>query len=101
MPHELDEAALMPQRTRVISQNQRRAYAAFTTLVALSFSVTLLLALFTPSGFAKTPTCSPIGGAILTNLGGFGQIDGTPTTMGLATGDLKGAVGVTDSQRQR
>src|ERR1700751_5109309 len=45
-------------------------------------------------GFAKTPTCSSIGGAILTNVGGFGQIDGSPTTMGVATGDLKGAIGV-------
>ena len=25
---------------------------------------------------------------------GFGQIDGTPTTLGVATGDLKGALGV-------
>lgn len=58
-----------------------------------AFSATLLLT-FTASGFAKSPTCTPIGGAILTNLGGFGQIDGAPTTMGMATGDLKGAVGV-------
>jgi hypothetical protein len=53
-----------------------------------------LLASFVPNGFAKAPTCSAIGGAILTNLGGFGQIDGTPTTLGIATGDLKGALGV-------
>lgn len=44
-----------------------------------AFVVTLLLT-FTVNGFAKSPTCSPIGGAIITNLGGFGQIDGTPTT---------------------
>lgn len=56
--------------------------------------VGLLLALFTASGFAKTPTCSNLGGAILTNVGGFGLIDGSPTTMGVATGDLKGAIGV-------
>src|ERR1700751_4848769 len=57
-------------------------------------SVTLLPALLTVSGFAKTPTCSDVGGAILTNVGGFGQIDGSATTMGVATGDLKGAIGV-------
>lgn len=56
------------------------------------FSLALLLALFTASGFAKT--CSAVGGAILTNLGGFGVIDGSPTTLGVATGDLKGALGV-------
>jgi hypothetical protein len=27
-------------------------------------------------------------------VGGFGLIDGSPTTMGVATGDLKGAIGV-------
>jgi hypothetical protein len=58
-----------------------------------AFGVTLLLT-FTVNGFAKSPSCSPIGGAIITNLGGFGQIDGTPTTLGVATGDLKGALGV-------
>ena len=55
-------------------------------------SLALLLALVNGSGFAKT--CSAVGGAILTNLGGFGLIDGTPTTLGVATGDLKGALGV-------
>ena len=56
------------------------------------FRLALLLALFTASGFAKT--CSAVGGAILTNLGGFGLIDGGPTTLGVATGDLRGALGV-------
>jgi hypothetical protein len=56
------------------------------------FSVVLLVALFATSAFAKT--CSAVGGAILTNLGGFGVIDGSPTTLGVATGDLKGALGV-------
>ena len=56
------------------------------------FSIALLLTLFTTSGFAKT--CSAVGGAILTDLGGFGLIDGSPTTLGVATGDLKGALGV-------
>ncbi len=45
-------------------------------------------------GFAENPHCSQIGGMILTNLGGFGVIDGQPTTLGVATGDLKGALGV-------
>lgn len=58
------------------------------------FSVGLLLASFTTMGFAGNPNCSKVGGAILTNVGGFGQIDGSPTTMGVATGDLKGAIGV-------
>jgi hypothetical protein len=57
-------------------------------------SVALLPALLTVNGFARAPTCSDVGGAILTNVGGFGQIDGHPTTMGVATGDLKGAIGV-------
>ena len=36
------------------------------------FSIALLLALFSANGFAKT--CSAVGGAILTNLGGFMSI---------------------------
>jgi hypothetical protein len=58
------------------------------------FAVGLLLAAFTNSGFAADPHCSKIGGAILTNLGGFGVVDGQPTTLGVATGDLQGALGV-------
>jgi hypothetical protein len=67
-----------------------------TTTRFFSFvsSVALLPALLTVNGFAKTPTCSDVGGTILTNIGGFGQIDGNPTTLGVATGDLKGALGV-------
>ena len=57
-------------------------------------SVGLVLGLITGSGFAGNPHCSDVGGAILTNLGGFGSIDGLPTTLGVATGDLKGALGV-------
>jgi hypothetical protein len=56
------------------------------------FSVVLLAAIFATGAFAKD--CSTVGGAILTNLGGFGVIDGSPTTLGVATGDLKGALGV-------
>ena len=55
-------------------------------------SVVLVVALFASSAFAKT--CSAVGGAILTDLGGFGVIDSSPTTLGVATGDLKGALGV-------
>jgi hypothetical protein len=50
--------------------------------------------LFTTNGFAANPHCTDLGGVILTNVGGFGQIDGSPTTMGVATGDLKGAIGI-------
>lgn len=57
-------------------------------------SLGLSLALFTTNGFAANPHCTDLGGAILTNVGGFGQIDGSPTTMGVATGDLKGAIGI-------
>ena len=67
-------------------------------LAARSFHFTvglvLLLALSTTTAFAAKPHCSQIGGMILTNLGGFGVIDGQPTTLGVATGDLKGALGV-------
>jgi hypothetical protein len=38
----------------------------------------------------KKGHCVPVGGAFLTNLGGFGD----NTTLGVATGDLKGALGV-------
>ena len=56
------------------------------------FTVLLLSVLFSTVSLAKN--CTAIGGAILTNLGGFGVIDGSPTTLGVATGDLKGALGV-------
>jgi len=56
--------------------------------------VGVLLASFTTNGFAANPHCTDLGGVILTNVGGFGQIDGSPTTMGVATGDLKGAIGI-------
>lgn len=61
---------------------------------SFAWSMTLLLTLLSVKGFAKDPVCTDIGGAILTNVGGFGTIDGNTTTMGVATGDLKGAVGV-------
>lgn len=59
------------------------------------FALTIaVMAFLTTNVFAQNPHCSNVGGAILTNVGGFGQIDGTLTTMGVATGDLKGAIGV-------
>jgi hypothetical protein len=60
----------------------------------LVLSAGLLLAWLTVSGFAQTQHCTAVGGAILTNLGGFGVINGSPTTLGVATGDFKGALGV-------
>jgi hypothetical protein len=60
----------------------------------LVLSAGLLLASLTVNGFAQNPHCTVVGGAILTDLGGFGVIDGSPTTLGVATGDFKGALGV-------
>src|SRR5215472_3220630 len=65
--------------------------ARYSALAGPLFVLVMLLA---GSSFAKTPQCTQVGGAILTNLGGFGEIDGSPTTLGVATGDLKGALGV-------
>src|SRR5690348_2460721 len=65
-----------------------------TRVFAFLFSLGLLIGAVSPRGFAQNPHCTTVGGAILTNLGGFGVIDGTPTTLGVATGDLKGALGV-------
>ena len=59
-----------------------------------TLGVGLLLASFITQGFAANPHCTDLGGVILTNVGGFGQIDGSPTTMGVATRDLKGAIGI-------
>ncbi len=59
-----------------------------------ALGIALVLSLFTVDGFAGNPHCSDVGGVILTNVGGFGLIDGMPTTMGTATGDLRGALGV-------
>lgn len=69
--------------------------------VSLSSLLLLLLAIGVTSGshqaFAAPlqsgvvgSHCVPIGGAALTNLGGFGP----NTTLGIATGDLRGALGV-------
>ena len=65
-----------------------------TRVLAFVFSLGLLIGFLSPRGFAQNPHCTTVGGAIVTNLGGFGVIDGRPTTLGVATGDLKGALGV-------
>lgn len=65
-----------------------------TRWFSLVFTVGLLLACLATTAFAANPHCSDVGGVVLTNVGGFGEIDGSPTTMGVATGDLKGAIGV-------
>src|SRR5437868_14268456 len=68
----------------------RRTISCFGAVMSLTL---LLVSLATPA-FPKNPNCSDVGGAILTNVGGFGQIDSHLTTLGIATGDLKGAIGV-------
>ena len=67
---------------------RRTGYLSFT------LSLGVLLASFTATGLAANPHCTTVGGAILTNVGGFGTIDGALTTLGVATGELKGALGV-------
>ena len=68
----------------------RRVTRVFSFVLGLG----LLIGSWSISGFAQNPHCTNLGGAILTNVGGFGQIDGSPTTMGVANGDLRGAIGV-------
>jgi hypothetical protein len=75
--------------------NKKESYMRSTTRSFQIFFLSIsLLALLTGNAFAKSPSCSEVGGALLTNVGGFGQIDGHLTTLGVATGDLKGALGV-------
>lgn len=62
--------------------------------LTIVLSAGLSLASLTVNGFAQNPHCTSVGGMILTNLGGFGVINGNPTTLGVATGDLRGALGV-------
>ena len=50
----------------------------------------LCVVLFIGSAWADPKHCAPVGGAFMTNLGGFGD----NTTLGVITGDIKGAVGV-------
>jgi hypothetical protein len=70
----------------------------FAGVASVLFSVVLLLSFASASGNPKALTpaarpdsdrhCVPIGGTVMTN---FGAIDAS-TTMGTATGDLRGAV---------
>jgi hypothetical protein len=50
----------------------------------------LCVVLLVSSALAAPKHCAPVGGAFITNLGGFGE----NTTLGVITGDIKGAVGV-------
>jgi hypothetical protein len=55
-------------------------------MVAGCFCVVLLIS----SAWADPKHCAPVGGAFMTNLVGFGD----NTTLGVITGDIRGAVGV-------
>lgn len=55
------------------------------------FTATILVLLSATAAAADKKGCQSIGGMLLTNLGAIDQ----NTTMGPATGDLKGAVGAT------
>jgi hypothetical protein len=50
----------------------------------------LCVVLLIGSALAAPKHCAPVGGTFLTNVGGFGD----NTTLGVITGDIKGAVGV-------
>jgi hypothetical protein len=50
----------------------------------------LCVLLLVTSALAAPKHCAPVGGAFMTNIGGFGA----NTTLGVITGDIKGAVGV-------
>lgn len=54
-------------------------------------SVLAAMMVLVASGTAQTKHCTPAGGMLMTNLGAVDPA----TTMGVATGDLKGAVGAT------
>ena len=56
-----------------------------------ALSVALSAMLFAASAGAQSKSCHPAGGMLMTDLG---AVDAN-TTMGIATGDLKGAVGAT------
>jgi hypothetical protein len=62
----------------------RRLASVLSALLVLTAAATA------QSATAQSKKCTPIGGVILTNLG----VPDANSTMGYATGDLKGAVGV-------
>jgi len=59
--------------------------------VRTAASVLAVLVILTAAATSQSKKCTPIGGAILTDVG----VPDANSTMGYATGDLKGAVGVT------
>ena len=50
----------------------------------------LCVLLLVSSAMAGPKHCAPVGGTFMTNVGGFGN----NTTLGVITGDIKGAAGV-------
>jgi hypothetical protein len=50
----------------------------------------LCVLLLVSTAMAAPKHCAPVGGTFITNVGGFGN----NTTLGVITGDIKGAVGV-------
>src|SRR6266567_407090 len=63
-------------------------FRKLSRMITLIASMSLLVA---AASAQSTRTCQPVGGMLMTNLG---AVDSS-TTMGYATGDLKGAVGAT------
>jgi hypothetical protein len=59
-------------------------------VTAAAAAVILLFMSLHANAASMNPHCTDVGGAILSDLNGFGP----NTTMGVATGDLKGGVGV-------
>jgi hypothetical protein len=63
----------------------------FATKLNRLFAAGCLCVLLLVSGALAAPKhCAPVGGTFMTNIGGFGD----NTTLGIITGDIKGAVGV-------
>jgi len=62
-------------------------FSQFSKVGAIALSAVLLVV----AAGAQSKSCRPVGGMLMTDLG---AVDAT-TTMGIATGDLKGAVGAT------
>src|SRR5690349_3306445 len=56
----------------------------------VAYAAGLCVLLFVTSALATPKHCASVGGAFMTNVGGFGA----NTTLGVITGDIKGAVGV-------
>jgi len=63
----------------------------FTDNRAISILAAITMMVAAAAGQSQSKHCTPVGGMVMTNLGAVDQA----TTMGTATGDLKGAVGAT------